>query len=62
MYTEFTKDQLINALKSLQTENANLLKANTDLKKEVKSLKLQCSNFESETLSRRSIRTRSNVY
>lgn len=62
MYEDFTKEQLTSALKALQIENANLVKLNTSLKKEVKELKQQHSAFELDTLNRRTIRSRSTIY
>lgn len=49
-YESFTRDQIESALKALKIENSLLLKTNSELKKEIKSLKLQCSTFESVCL------------
>jgi predicted nucleic acid-binding Zn-ribbon protein len=61
-FSEFTREQIESSLKALRIENATHLNNISKLKKEVKDLKKQISAFESDTLSRRNVARRSNVY
>jgi predicted nucleic acid-binding Zn-ribbon protein len=61
-FSEFTREQIENSLKALRIENATHLNSISKLKKEVKELKKQISAFEGDTLSRRNVARRTNVY
>jgi hypothetical protein len=62
MYEEFSREQILSALKALKIENTTHLNTITKLKKELKELKGQMSHFEFDRLDSRSVARRSTVY
>jgi len=61
-YSSFTREQLEKALTALKIENADLQKVIKDLKKDIKSLKVQCSAFEGDRLDKNPVARRFNVH
>jgi septal ring factor EnvC (AmiA/AmiB activator) len=61
-FTEFTREQLEAALKSLRLENAALNEACSKLKRENKELKGQIKNFEGDRLDKRTVARRFSVH
>ena len=60
-YSTYTRPQIESALTALKVENATYLNTINKLKKELKSFKLQCSSFESDTLDKKTVARRFNV-
>jgi len=61
-YNSFSREQIESALKAVKLENADLQNIITKLKKEIKSLKLQCTAFESDNLSKKNVARRQTIY
>ena len=62
MYEEFSREQILSALKALKIENATHLDTISKLKKELKELKGQMSHFEFDRLDRRTVARRSTIH